>query len=262
MNFRWMGGLFAILVCVFVLAPAVVVVAVSFNDSTYTFFPPHGFSLRWYEAVLEQPTWRDPLITSLKLGVLTAAASTVLGLAASLALHRGRFPGRGMLSAAFLSPLVFPGILLGIALLYWFRVVGLNASFMTLFLGHILISLPYTIRLILAALPGIAREMEEAASTLGASQLNVLRTVTLPLITPALVAGFLFAFLISFDNVIISLFVGGNRTLTLPVHIFSYIEFSTDASVAAMSSLFIAVTFGVMAVLLKTGRFNALGGDS
>jgi putative spermidine/putrescine transport system permease protein len=256
------GGLFAFLVCAFVLAPAVVVIGVSFNDSTYTFFPPHGFSLRWYEAVLEQASWRDPLITSLKLGLLTATAATVIGLAASLGLHRGRFPGRGILGAAFLSPLVFPGILLGIALLYMFGAIGLNASFMTLFLGHILISLPYSIRLILGALPGISREIEEAASTLGASELNVLRTVTLPLITPALVAGFLFAFLASFDNVIISLFVGGNRTLTLPVHIFSYIEFSTDASVAAISSLFIAVTFGAMAVLLKTGRFNALEGGS
>jgi putative spermidine/putrescine transport system permease protein len=179
-------------------------------------------------------------------------------LAAALALHRGRFPGRSVLGAAFLTPLVFPGILLGIALLYSFGAIGLRASFLTLFLGHMVVALPYTIRLILGALPSVARDIEEAAATLGAGQMKVLRTVTLPLITPALAAGFLFAFLASFDNVIISVFLAGNRTVTLPVRIFSYIEFSTDASVAAISTIFIAITLGLMTVLYKTGRFNAM----
>jgi putative spermidine/putrescine transport system permease protein len=257
---RWnlVGGAFATLVCVFVIAPSVVVVGTSFNESTYTFFPPHGVSLRWYREVLGSPSWRDPLFTSLKLGLVTAVAATAIGMAASIGLHRGRFPGRSILGAAFLSPLVFPGILLGIALLYSFGAIGLHASFLTLFLGHLLVALPYSIRLILGALPGIAREIEEAAATLGAGQLRVLRTITLPLITPALVAAFLFSFLASFDNVIISVFLAGNRTMTLPVHIFSYIEFSTDASVAAISTVFIGVTLAVMAVLFRTGRLNDL----
>jgi putative spermidine/putrescine transport system permease protein len=258
MRWSWLGAALALGVCIFVLAPSTVVVATSFNDSTYTFFPPHGFSFRWYRAVLGQDAWLDPLFTSLKLGLLTAVVATIVGLAASLGLHRGRFRGRSVLGAAFLSPLVFPGILLGIALLYSFGAIGLHSSFLTLFLGHLLIALPFAIRLTLGALPGIEREIEEAASTLGAGELQVLRTVTLPLIMPALVAAFLFSFLASFDNVIISVFLAGNRTQTLPVHIFSYIEFSTDASVAAISTVFIAVTLGIMAVLFKTGRLNNL----
>lgn len=255
---RRLGAALTTVLCMFIIAPLVIVVAVSVNDSTYTFFPPHGFSFRWYATVLETAAWRDPIIFSLELATATAAASTLVGFGAAIGLHRGRFPGRNLLSVAFLSPLVFPGILLGIALLYGFGAVGMGASFLTLFLGHILISLPFTVRVILGALPSVAQEVEEAASTLGAGTWAVLRTVTLPLIAPALFAGALFAFLASFDNVVISVFLSSNRVVTLPVRIFSYIEFSTDASIAAVSTLVIALTLAVMAVLYRTGRFTSM----
>lgn len=255
-TWRRLGAALATLVCVFVAAPLLIVVAVSVNDALYTFFPPRGFSLRWYGEVLGEPAWRDAIVTSLKLGGATSIACTAIGLGAALALHRGTFRGRNVLAGAFLSPIVFPGVLLGIALLYGVGALGLRSSFVTLFLGHVLISLPYAVRLILGALPSIPREVEEAAATLGAGEVQVLRTVTLPLIRPALAAAALFAFLASFDNVVISIFLSSTETVTLPVRIFSHIEFSTDASVAAVSTLFIGLTLAITTGMYAYGQIG------
>jgi len=244
-----------ILVYAFILLPIVVVVMTSFTASGVNSFPPQGLSLRWYQAILDNPEFIDSFRISVTIASLTAVAAVVLGVLGALGLARYWFPGRELLSAFFLSPLMVPTIVIGMILLLFYSRVGIPKSFLSIAIGHIILATPYVIRLVYTSLVGIDRTLELAARNLGASAWEAFRRITVPLIIPGLIAGGAFAFIISFDDVSVAIFLASPKTITLSVRIFTYIEHSSDPMITAVNStviiiaavllVFIEPTFGV-----------------
>lgn len=250
-------------VFIFLLLPLAIVVLISFSDGTGMEFPPTNLSLQWYAKALESSLFRQALFNSVVIGLLAAMISTLIGLGAAFAIARARFRGKSTLEAILLSPLVVPGIVLGIALLAAFSAIDLGTAWERLILAHILLTFPFCVRTILASLARLDRTCEEAAATLGATSFQVFTYVTFPMIRPGVIAGGLFAFVISFDNVPISIFLVDTNTTTIPIAIISYLEWNFDPSVAAVSSLLI-ITMLVLALVLErlTGLRKVLGGRS
>ncbi len=238
---RALAGFAAVLLA-FLMLPVVVVVLASFTNTSYLTIPPRGLTLRWYAAVLDDPDYISALWFSLTLAVTVTAGTIALGTAAAYALARRAVPGSSLIMALLLSPLVFPGVVIGVALLQYYSLIGLRGSFAGLVLAHLVITLPYTVRTILASLAGADPEIEAAARVLGANPWVAFWKTTLPLIRPGIAAGGLFAFITSFDNVPVTIFILGTRNMTLPVKIFSAIEYGVDPSIAALSTILIAGT--------------------
>lgn len=233
---------FVILTYVLLLAPLVVIVAVSFGPSPNYDFPPSGFSLRWYEAFFSSREFvRSFFQVSLVLGLLSAVISTLLSTLAAIGLVRLRFRGREALEAFFLSPLFIPEILFGAALYLIYARLGVRPSMTTLLLGHVVICSPFVIRTVTAGLVGLDYRLEEAAMSLGAGKVQAFLKVALPLIQSSMLSGFIFAFIISFSDINLALFLSGPNSTTLPVHIFNILLFEGDPSVAAASTLQIVI---------------------
>jgi len=235
----------------FLLAPILVVVVVSFGDAAYLQFPPRRLSLRWYTDLGEYPDFVRSFWLSLGLAAATTAVSGVLGILGALALVRHRFPGRDLLGALVMAPAALPGLVTGIALLQFFSLFRTEPSFWRLLLGHVVVTLPYVVRSVAAVLAGLDRSLEEAARGLGAGPWAVTRLVTLPLIKPGVIAGALFAFILSFDNVVVSIFLTTPRLVPLPTQIYNYVESSARPIIASISTLQIAV---IVAMLLLAER--------
>ena len=251
---------YILLVCAFILAPIVVVLGSSITAAEYTSFPPHGISLRWYIEILRHEEFLDSLWTSTYVAVGASVAALIVGTMAAMALARHRFPGRTALNGLFMSPLLLPSLILGIALLQFYTWAGIAKSPATLVLGHLVLTTPYVIRLVGASLSGFKGELELAAQNLGATPLQTFRWVTLPLIRPGLLAGAAFAAIISFDEVNVSLFLASPTTVTLPVRIFGYIEQTIDPLVTAVSSLLILIsTLGVLLLESTVGLGRLFG---
>jgi putative spermidine/putrescine transport system permease protein len=192
--------------------------------------------------VLADPEYVHAIGWSLGLAALATIGSLAAGVAASYALVRRRVPGGALVSALLNAPLVFPGVVVGVALLQFYALVRMNGTFAGLAVAHMAITVPYVVRAVMASLAGIDPELESAARVLGASGPVAFFTVTLPLIRPGVAAGALFSFIVSFDNVPVSIFLLGAGQMTLPVKIFTAIEYGVDPSVAAISTLLIALT--------------------
>jgi putative spermidine/putrescine transport system permease protein len=224
------------------MLPVVVIVLAAFTTTSYLTIPPKGITLRWFAQVLGDREYVDALLFSLRLAAVVTVGALLIGTASAYALARRAVPGASLVSGLLTAPLAFPGIVIGIALLQYYTLVGLRGSFLGLALAHLLITVPYTMRAVLASLHGVDADLENAACTLGSSRIDAFRRVTLPLIRPGLVAGGLFAFITSFDNVPVTIFLLGVRDTTLPVKIFSAIEYGVDPSIAALSAMLIAAT--------------------
>lgn len=235
-------GLWVLLVYAFLLLPVVVVVLAAFSATSYLSVPPKGLTFRWFLQVLDDPAYLGAIWYSLVLAILAAIGSLVVGTTAAYALARRQVPGGHAISALLMSPLIFPGVVIGVALLQFYSMLGLRTSFTGLLVAHVVITLPYTVRAILASLSGADPYLEEAARVLGASRLAAFWTVVLPLIRPGVLAGGLFAFITSFDNVPVSIFILEPRRTTLPVKIFASIEYGVDPTIAAVSTMLIAAT--------------------
>lgn len=245
----------------FILLPLVLVSWLAFFRSEVVSFPPGGYTLRWFGAILDQRNFVDGFLASLQIGVLATVAGLAVGVPASLGLVRHRFPGREAVSTLLLLPLVVPGIVAGTAI-YVFQVeteiltgLPLVASVPGLVLGHVLITIPWTVRLVTASLVGVDRSIEEAALNLGAGPWTTFRRVTLPLIRPGMVAATLFGFIISFGNLEMTLFLIGPGRTTLPIAILQYLEWRIDPVIAAVSFLQIGV---VAAGMIVTDRYVKL----
>ena len=234
---------------VFLLAPLLLVIIASLGTEAVQTFPPRGLTLHWYAHALSQPSFVAGLRFSLVLAGLATAIATPLGVAAAFGIQRGRFPGRNALQALLLAPLLVPGIVIGIALLVGFTALDLGSAPERLLFGHALIILPYSTRTTLAALTRLDPSLEEASLLFGASRIRTLWHVVLPSIALGIVAGAVFGFILSFDEAAVSLFLIDVDTVTLPVAIMSYLEYSVDPSVAALSSLMIIVTLGLTVVM-------------
>ncbi|MEP6722824.1 MAG: ABC transporter permease [Variovorax sp.] len=240
---------FNALVIAFMLAPLLVVCVVAFTPENTLTIPTASFSLRWFHAVFSHPDFVSSFWNSLWLALGSATLATVLAVPAGIAVTRYDFPGRDFLNGLFLSPLIIPHLVLGVAMLRMFALVGGTGSFGWLVLAHTVIVTPYTLRLVVAALVGFDRSAEHAALSLGASQATVFRRITLPMILPGVTGGWLLAFINSFDEVTMSIFVTAPSTVTLPVRMYMYATESIDPLMAAVSALMIAVTAGAMLLL-------------
>ena len=253
----WIDGalrivLFAVLA--FILSPLVFVVINSFNGSAFNSFPPEGFSLQWYRFVLGYGPFRDGMVNSLVIATASMLVAVTAGMLAALALVRGKVRARGILSAFFLSPLVVPRVAIGIAvfiLLIRLRLLGTTTS---LVLVHAMLSLPFAIVLLTASLVSVNRTLEEAAMDLGAGPLRTFWQVTLPQIRAGIIVAAVFAFITSFDETEASIFLVRPSNATLPVQMFLYLEQYQNPTLAALSTLLIALTVALVIVAMRFVR--------
>jgi len=247
---------FHTLVILFVLAPLAIVVLVAFTPDETLTLPTHGLSLRWFRAILDYPDFVSAFFNSVKLAFLASTLSLAIALPAGLAIARARFPGRDFLNALMLSPLVIPGLVLGIAFLRFFAVIGATGSFAWLVVAHVVIVTPFVLRLILSAASGLDRSVEHAAFSLGASAWTTFRRVTLPMILPGITGGWLLAFINSFDELTMSVFVTSPQTVTLPVRMYMYATESIDPMMASVSTLVIVISAAAMLLLDRIYGLN------
>ncbi len=247
------NGLFSLLyhslLIAFIVAPLLVVVAVSFTGKGYISLPTDGLSLRWFRAIGDAHEIVDAFWLSLWLGLASATIAVALAVPGALALTRYRFPGRGALMGFFMSPLMIPHVVLGVAFLRFFTTVGVSGSFFWLALTHVVVVMPYALRLVLAAATGLDRDAEHAALSLGASRFTAFRRVVLPLILPGVAGGWMLAFIQSFDELTMTVFVATPGTTTLPVAMYNQIAQTIDPLVASVSTVLIVGTLVLMVLL-------------
>jgi putative spermidine/putrescine transport system permease protein len=238
----WGLGLYVAIAFGFLLLPVAVIALASLSATSYLTVPPRGVTLRWFAAVLGDREYVAAILVSLALAAAATLGSLAVGTAAAYALVRRVVPGREAVAALLMAPLVFPGVVIGVALLQFYSRLGFGSTFAGLLLAHMAITLPYVVRAILASLEGVDAEIEDAARVLGAGPWTAFRTVTLPIIRPGVAAGGLFSFIVSFDNVPVSIFLLAPGQMTLPVKIFTAIEYGVDPTVAAVSTMLIVAT--------------------
>jgi ABC-type spermidine/putrescine transport system permease subunit II len=237
------------LILVFLCAPIAIIVVVSFNASEFIEFPPRTWSLRWYRNYFTGRQWVEPTLLSLRVAVVTMALSTVLGTAAAIGLVRGRFRGRRALEFFFVSPMVVPTIVLAIGLYLLFARFRLVGQPLALYLAHTVVATPLVIVIVSAALRTADPAIELAARSLGASYFRTLWHVTLPAILPAVISGAAFAFLVSFDEVVLAIFLGGPATTTLPKRMWESVRFEIDPTLTAISTLLVLIPVVLLAVV-------------
>ncbi|SFU20250.1 spermidine/putrescine transport system permease protein [Sedimentitalea nanhaiensis] len=247
-----MGGLgwnlirgWAILVYIFMFLPVAVVVLLSFNASQFGSFPMTGFSFRWFVELANNDAILRAFRTSMILGFLTAVISTTLGVLASLALVRYRVPGASLISTLLIAPILVPEVVLAVALLLFLNFLSINKSFALLLAGHVIFTLPFVILVVQARLVSIKRDIEEAAMSLGASPMQTFFQITLPLMLPAVLAGGLFAFTISFDDITGTLFWKPGGVETVPTQIFAMLRNSISPEINALGTVMIVMTVGL-----------------
>jgi spermidine/putrescine transport system permease protein len=241
------------LVVAFLYAPILILVVFSFNDSALPTFPLSGFTLHWYHQFLGNADLRGALKTSAIVAAISSVCAVLLGVLASIALVRRRFTGKPAVSAVLLSPLVIPYVVFGVALLLLFHRVGIPRSLLTVVIGHVVISLPYTILVLVPRLQQIDVSLEEAAYDLGAGPVTTFRAITLPLILPAVLSAFLIAFTTSFDEYAVASFVVGTRT-TFPIFLYSALRFPSQLPQVIAVAVVVIVVSLVVVVAAELGR--------
>lgn len=248
---------FALTVSILLLVPLVVVIGMSFNPGAYSVFPPQGFSLRWFEAAWSNPAFRDALWLSLRIAAMSVVLGLLIAIPSALAIVRSAPRLRRLVQTLTFGPLIVPEVLLGVGILIMVnRVIGVgNAGIWSIVAGHTLVGIPLAVQVIVAGLAGINPSLEKAAWTLGASKIQAFLRVTLPLAVPAIASSALFLFILSFDNVSMSLFLSRPGITPLPIYMYQYIQYRADPTVAAMSTMLIVL--GLVAALL-VGRLGGI----
>ncbi|MGH8437483.1 MAG: ABC transporter permease [Pseudomonas sp.] len=235
------------LILLFLVLPVLVIIPLSFNSGSFLVYPLQGFSLQWYHDFFASAEW----MRALKNSIIVAPAATVLamvfGTLASIGLTRGDFPGKSLIMALVISPMVVPVVIIGVASYLFFAPLGMGNSFISLILVHAVLGVPFVIITVSATLQGFNHNLVRAAASLGASPLTAFRRVTLPLIAPGVISGALFAFATSFDEVVVTLFLAGPEQATLPRQMFSGIRENLSPTIAAAATLLIA--FSVVLLL-------------
>jgi spermidine/putrescine transport system permease protein len=249
--------LFSLAVYLFMFTPVAVVVLLSFNSSQFGGFPIEGFSLRWFETLAGNDAVMRAFRTSLLLGVLTALIATTIGILACLALIRYTVRGQNFFNMLLISPVLVPETVLAVGLLLFMRWLDQPRSFAMLLMGHVLLALPFVVLVVQARLIGIRRVYEEAARSLGANPVQTFFEVTLPLLMPAVFAGMLFAFTISFDNITATLFWRPSGMETVPTQIFGMLRHSISPEINALGTVMIVITVGLPLLAGATARYFA-----
>lgn len=245
------GGMYllAALTLLLLIAPTLVVLTVSFTNGFSLKFPPPGYSLRWYQELIDASQLHFAAMNSLKVALATTLLSVVLGVSGALAISRSQTATAKVLDSLFMSPLVLPALAFGFAALMTFSAVGWSVSATTLVIGHAAVCVPYVIRTTTAALAQMEPALLESSASLGATRLYTFRRVTWPLIRPGVLAGAFIAFMSSFDNVPVSLFLRDARTDMLPIRMWQDLEGRLDVTIAAMSGVIIVITLALMLVM-------------
>ncbi|HSE95462.1 MAG TPA: ABC transporter permease [Methylomirabilota bacterium] len=262
---RWLGraalGAAVVAGYAVIVLPLVFVSWLAFFRNEVVSFPPEGYTLRWFGNILDQNNFVSGFLTSLQVGVVAMVAGIAIGVPAGLGIARRRFVGREVVNTLLLLPLIVPGVVAGAAI-YVFQVevevttgLPLVAALPGLVLAHVMITIPWAVRLIAASLAGLDRSAEEAAMNLGAGPVTTFVRVTLPLIRPGIVAAALFSFIVSFGNLEMTLFLIGPGRTTLPIAILQYLEWRIDPTIAAVSFLQICLIGGGM---ILTDRYVKL----
>jgi putative spermidine/putrescine transport system permease protein len=233
-------------VLMFLIIPIAIIIPLSFGSAQYLQFPPPGFSLQWYHRFFGRPEWMASLWLSVRVAVMSTVMTVALGLGASIALVRGRFPGKTVVYAIILSPMIVPTIITAIAVYFFFARLHMIGSPLAMALGHTVVALPLVVIIVSATLQGLDPRLEQAAASLGASPARAFLAVTLPLVSPGIVSGALFAFLTSFDELLIPLFLSGPTTMTLPVRIWTDVIMQIDPIITAVSSFLIGVALLIL----------------
>lgn len=238
--------------------PIILIVLAAFNNSAYLSLSLDNLTLRWFVLVLSDDGYLHAISTSILLAGLATILSGVIGLAAALALHRRIVPGSAAITAFLMAPLIFPGIVIGVALLQFLTAIGLRGSFFALVMAHVVITVPYVARSAMSGLVALNPQLAEAAKTMGASGFATFYLVTLPVIRPSLISGLIFSFIISLDNVPVTIFLLSPHQTTLPVKIFTAVEQGVDPGIAAASTLIILLTAIVLLAAQRKINFSRM----
>lgn len=225
----------------FLVFPVLLTVVVSFNGSQFIEFPPKSLSLEWYANIASIHRIGTATLISIGIGLLAAGIATVFAIGAALVLVRFPLPAKPVLTAFLLSPVTVPTVAIGIALIQFFILMGVAFTWYSLVIGHVILIIAYPVRTLVASLTLSNISLEEAGASLGAGRWTVFRTITLRQLRPGLISGFLFAFLISFDNYPISIFLVRGELTTMPIEVFNHISQNLDPTPAAFSTLYIVV---------------------
>lgn len=237
----WIMALFVGCVLIFALLPLVITVAMSFSDSYYVTFPPEGFTLRWYQQILTDHYFLSALGLSVYLAFASTLCALIISIPAAIALTRGRFPGRPIIQGIILSPLIFPELVAGLALMQILSKAGMVDARTNLLIGYTLVASPYVVRAVTTSLMLVDTNLEDAARTLGASRIVTFCRVTMPQIAPGVAAGGIFAFMISFDNLPMALWLADSRYSPVPLMLMRQFNSVFDPSIPAMSTVVIVV---------------------
>jgi putative spermidine/putrescine transport system permease protein len=243
-----------VITCIFLLGPFLIILLSSFSADTVMRFPPRGFSLEWYEKTFNIRAFRTTFWISLRTGLGATATALAMGVPVAYALVRHGFRGKGPLEVFFSSPAIVPGLVIGFSLLRFFIFVSNIPIGLGLYFGHTAILFPYTVRVVSASLRNFDPAVEEAAVSLGSSKLHTFFAVVMPNVRSGLVAAFILAFITSFNNVPISLFLTGPGVATLPIQMLVYMEYYFDPTISALSSIIILFT-----ILIVQGAERVLG---
>ncbi|WP_182358756.1 ABC transporter permease [Tomitella gaofuii] len=249
-------SLLAALTVLYLLFPVLIIVPMSFAKSAFLKFPPKEFSTRWYHQLIDDPVWIESALNSLEVAVFATICAVVLGTLAAMGLVRGRYPLRGAVTAVLLAPIIVPYVIVGLAVYIVFLRIGLTETPLGFILVHTALAVPYVTINVAAGLAGYDRDLELAAHSLGAGPVSTFFRVTLPNIAPSVLAGALFAFITSWDEVVSAIFLSGPMMRTLPVQIWSGIRVQVEPTVAAIASLtlFVIVASFVLYGLTSLSR--------
>jgi len=266
-EFLWRGLRITIsaLLVVFLVAPMLIVVVISFSSAQFLMFPPPSFSLQWYRKLFGDPAWIDSLTASIEIVVPTGILAMVLGTAAALGLARSEIPGKKIITGLLMAPIVVPVIIIAAAIFGAFRIWNLNGSLLGFILAHTVLTVPYVVSTVLASLQMVDERYENAALTLGAPPWAVFRRIVFPLILPGVLSGLLFAMVISFDELVVSLFIGSPTFRPVTVQMWSDVLGDVDPTIAAVGTLLFLFSLLVLqleALMRHVGISSPLMGQS
>ena len=237
------------LVFFFLIAPIFIVIPISFSSSKFLQFPPPGFSLQWYEHYFGSRDWLEPTLVSFQVAFFTTIAATILGTMLALALVKGKFPGKNIVYSIAISPIIVPFIITAIAIYFFYSKLHLVGTIHGMVAAHTIMAIPFVLILVSTTLKGFDETLERAALSLGASPLKTFLFVTLPIIRPGVISGAFFAFIVSFDELVIAIFISGIHAVTLPKRMWDNIRLEIDPTIAAVASMLIVLSIFMMVTI-------------
>ncbi|MGE4534455.1 ABC transporter permease [Halomonas sp.] len=238
----WVFRTFCGLVLLFLITPVLVIIPLSFSSGSFLTYPLPGFSLRWYQEIFSAGPWLDSLKNSLIVAPLATLLAMAFGTLAAVGLNRAEFPGKGLILALLISPMVVPLVIVAVGMYFFFAEVGLLNSYIGLVLAHTVLGVPFVVITVNATLQGFDFNQMRAGASLGANPTRVFFDIVLPQILPGVVSGGLFAFATSFDEVVVALFIASPTERTLPIQMFSGIRENISPAIAAMATVLILLS--------------------